>query len=311
VGSYLIPHLVQAGHTVINVSRGAAVPYKPNEAWKKVEQVTADRKAEEAEGRFGARITALNADIVVDMICFEIDQAKQLVEALQQQGRIQHYIFCSTIWTQGFQAAVPWTEDGPTNAIDEYGIKKAIIEEWLLEQVKTKGFPATSFRPGHIVGEGWPPINPQAHTNPDVFATIARGGQLALPDFGLSMLHHVHADDCAQWVLCAIQHRDATIGQVFNNVSSQALTMRGYAEAMYRHFGKEPNLTFSPFEQWKAGLGEQEARMAYGHVARSPCVSIEKSRRLIGYNPRYTSLDAIRESVDSLVEAGRISKSEA
>ena len=46
--------------------------------------------------------------------------------------------------------------------------------------------------------------------------------------------------------------------------------------------------------------------MAYAHVARSPCASIEKSRRLIGYNPRYSSIEAVKEAVESLVAAGRI-----
>jgi hypothetical protein len=39
--------------------------------------------------------------------------------------------------------------------------------------------------------------------------------------------------------------------EVFNTVSSQALTLRGYAEAMYRWFGREPRLSFAPFDQWK------------------------------------------------------------
>jgi nucleoside-diphosphate-sugar epimerase len=50
------------------------------------------------------------------------------------------------------------------------------------------------------------------------------------------MLHHVHADDVAQWLICAIEQRATSIGEAFNNVSSQALTLRGYAEAMYRWF---------------------------------------------------------------------------
>jgi nucleoside-diphosphate-sugar epimerase len=61
---------------------------------------------------------------------------------------------------------------------------------------------------------------------------IARGEELVLPNLGLEMLHHVHADDVAQWIIRAIEQRAATIGEVFNSVSSQALTLRGYAEAM-------------------------------------------------------------------------------
>lgn len=73
VGTYLLPLLVAGGHEVVNVSRGKAAPYRDHAAWKAVEQVAVDRKAKEANGRFGKRIAELNADIVIDMITFELE----------------------------------------------------------------------------------------------------------------------------------------------------------------------------------------------------------------------------------------------
>ncbi|HZY62075.1 MAG TPA: NAD-dependent epimerase/dehydratase family protein [Edaphobacter sp.] len=304
VGTYLLPALVARGHEVVNVSRGKASPYREHAAWKSIEQVSVDRKAEEAQGKFGARIAALNADIVVDMISFELDGAQQLVEALR--GRIEHYLFCSSTWVYGHATTVPSVETDRTNAIDTYGINKAKIEAWLLQKARRDGFPATSFRPGHIVGEGWVPINPQANANPEVFSQIARGEELALPNLGLEMLHHVHADDVAQWIICAINQRAASIGEVFNTVSSHSLTLRGYAEAMYRWFNQEPRLSFVPFDQWKLGLTKSDAEASWGHIMRSSCISIEKSRQRLGYNPRFTSLEAIQESVTALIATGRV-----
>jgi nucleoside-diphosphate-sugar epimerase len=72
VGTYLVPALVERGHEVINVSRGKAEPYRSHPAWAAVEQVTADRAAEDAAGSFGARISGFEADIVVDMISFDL-----------------------------------------------------------------------------------------------------------------------------------------------------------------------------------------------------------------------------------------------
>ena len=125
VGSYLVPALIERGHDVVNVSRGAAAPYRKHPAWKTVEQVIVDRKAEEAEGKFGTRIEGLHADVVIDMISFELEGTKQLVEALR--GKIEHYLFCSTIWVYGHPTSVPSPETDPTNAIDTYGINKAKI----------------------------------------------------------------------------------------------------------------------------------------------------------------------------------------
>ena len=304
VGTYLLPALVERGHDVVNVSRGTASPYREHSAWKAIEQVSLDRKAEEAEGRFGARIAGLNADIVVDMLSFHLEGAQQLVEALR--NKIEHYLFCSSIWVYGHATTVPSVETDPTNAIDAYGVNKAKIERWLLHQARRYGFPATSFRPGHIVGEGWVPINPQANTNPGIFSQIARGEELALPNLGLEMLHHVHADDVAQWIICAIEHRTASIGEIFNTVSAHALTLRGYAEQMYRWFQQEPRLSFAPFDQWKLGLAERDAQVSWGHIMRSSCVSIEKSRQRLGYQPRFSSLESIQQSVKALIASGRI-----
>src|SRR6516165_2853562 len=304
IGTYLVPALVERGHEIVNVSRGTAAPYQQHSAWKAVEQVLVDRGAEEAAGKFGSRIASLGADIVIDMISFELEGTQQLVQALH--GKVDHYLFCSSIWVYGHAVSVPSTEVDPPNALDTYGTNKAKIEAWLLQQARRNGFPATCFRPGHIVGEGWVPINPQGNPNPDVFSLIARGEELVLPNLGLETLHHVHADDVAQWIICAIEHRAASIGEVFNTVSPRALTLRGYAEAMYHWFEREPRLAFAPFDQWKLGLEKSDAQTSWGHIMRSSCVSIEKSRQRLGYAPRFSSLQAIQQSVTALIASGRI-----
>jgi nucleoside-diphosphate-sugar epimerase len=120
------------------------------------------------------------------------------------------------------------------------------------------------------------------------------------------MLHHVHADDVAQWIICALGQRAASIGEVFNTVSSQALTLRGYAEAMYRWFGREPRLSFVPFDQWRLSLKKSDAESSWGHIMRSSCVSIGKSHRRLGYSPRFSSLEAIQQSVTALIASGRV-----
>lgn len=302
VGTYLVPAMVDRGHEVVNISRGLAAPYRPHAAWKEVEQVTLDRAVEEENGQFGAKIAALQPDIVVDMLSFQLSSTRQLVDALR--GGVEHYLCCSSTWVYGSFVTIPSTEADPPNPIDSYGRNKAEIESWLLQQARLTDFPATCFRPGHIVGEGWVPINPLGNANPNVFSSIARGDELVLPNLGLETLHHVHADDVAQWIICAMDNRSASIGQVFNTVSGQALTMRGYAEAMYQWFGKEPRLAFKPFDEWILDLNPTDAAVSRGHVIRSSCHSIEKSRQRLGYAPRYTSLQAIQESVAVLVRPG-------
>jgi nucleoside-diphosphate-sugar epimerase len=237
------------------------------------------------------------------MISFNLASTQQVVEALR--GKVEHYLFCSSIWVYGRLFAIPSTEADPPNPIDPYGTGKAESEALLMKQARLTGFPATCFRPGHIVGEGWTPINPIGNANPEIFSQIARGDELFLPNLGLEMLHHVHADDVAQWIICAIQNRAASIGEVFSTVSGQAVTLRGYAETVYRRFGKEPRIAYKPFDEWILGLGDW-AENTRGHIIRSFCHSIEKSRQRLGYKPRYTSFEAVHESVEALIAIGKV-----
>lgn len=303
VGTYLVPRLVEAGFEVINVSRGQREPYSPHAAWKSVRTVTLDREAEEKSGKFGKKVLALKPDIVIDKICFKLAGAKHLAEALR--GNVQHFLHTGTIWVHGPSVAVPTTEMQPRKPIGEYGIQKAAIEAYLLDLSRRSGFPATIVHPGHIVGPGWNPLNPAGNFNPKVFTTLARGKELALPNFGLETVHHVHADDVAQVFMKAIANWSSSVGETFHAVSPAAVTLRGYAEATAAWFGKEAKLTFLPWPEWKAAQkSEEEATATWEHIARSPSSSIAKAQRLLGYAPRYTSFEAVFEAVTWLIENG-------
>jgi nucleoside-diphosphate-sugar epimerase len=304
IGTYLVPRLVMAGHAVTSVSRGVAKPYQQSPVWRHVTSLVLDRDAEEAHGQFGSTIAALDADIVIDLICFTEASHTQLADALQ--GRVSHFIHIGTIWTHGTASVVPTPESAVKYPFGDYGIAKAAIEADLLARAHLRGFPATIVHPGHIVGPGWVPLNPAGHFNPAVFTAIARGETLALPNFGLETVHHVHADDVAQVIVGAIDNRSVAIGESFHAVSAAALTLRGYAEAMFRWFGHEPTLSFAGFDEWAKAQDENEAKATWEHVIRSPNCSIEKGRRLLGYAPRYASLEAVQEAVTWLIAGGQV-----
>lgn len=304
IGTYLVPMLVERGHEVINITRGQSQPYLPNAAWKAVQQVTADRETEDAAGTFAGRIRDLKPDVVIDLICFTENSARQLVEALR--GQVQHFLHCGTIWIYGHSTQVPASEDQPRRPFGEYGTQKAAIEAYLLHEARHNYFPATILHPGHIVGPGYAPLNPAGHFNPQVFTQLAQGKELALPNFGLETVHHVHAADVAQAFIQAMAHWSVSVGESFHTVSPAALTLRGYAEAVAAWFGQEAKLKFLPFETWRSTVSEKEATATWEHIARSPNASIAKARRMINYEPRYSSLQAVFEAVTWLIEHGKI-----
>ena len=305
IGTYLVPRLVEAGHEVTQVSRGSREPYQPHKAWQQVRKVELDRAEAEKSGEWGQRLRDLKPDVVIDLICFTPESARLLVEALR--GQVQHLLHCGTIWVHGPSSTVPATEDLPRRPFGEYGIKKAAIEAYLLDEARRNGFPVTLLHPGHIVGPGWDILNPAGNFNPQVFAQIASGEELALPNLGMETVHHVHADDVAQAFMQAMANWSSAVGESFHVVSPAAITLRGYAEAVYRWFGHEPKLRFIGWEEWRKTVPEQEAKATWDHIAHSPNCSIAKARRLLDYQPRYTSLQGVYESVNWLFDSGTIS----
>jgi nucleoside-diphosphate-sugar epimerase len=300
VGTYLVPRLVEAGHEVTHVSRSQRAPYRPHAAWESVQQVMMDRAAEEAAGSFGPRIRSLHPDVVIDMICFTLESAYHLVGALR--GDVQHFLHCGTIWVHGPSVQVPTTEEQPRRPFGEYGIQKAAIEAYLLNEARRYGFPATILHPGHIVGPGWEPLNPAGHFNPRVFTQLAHGEEVALPNLGMETVHHVHADDVAQAFMQAMANRSTAVGESFHVVSPAALTLRGYAVATAAWFNQPARLRFIGWEEWRTTVTEEEANATWDHIAHSPNCSIAKAQRLLNYRPRYSSLQAVYEAVSWLIE---------
>jgi nucleoside-diphosphate-sugar epimerase len=274
VGTYLVPRLVRAGWEVIAVSRGEREPYQPAPEWRVVQRVTADREAADLP----ERVAAFGADAVIDMICFTADSARTLVDALRPSRPL--LLHCGTIWVHGPAARVPITEDEPRTAYGEYGTGKAEIEALLQRETIAGGVPSVVLHPGHISGPGW-------------------------PELGLGVLHHVHADDVAQAFELALT-RPAAIGSSFHVVSEQAMTLRGLATGVAGWFGRAPVLDFVDWPEFERRVGAPHATATREHVGRSIAASIERAGTVLGYAPRYSSLQALHEAVRWLAAHGEI-----
>jgi nucleoside-diphosphate-sugar epimerase len=116
----------------------------------------------------------------------------------------------------------------------------------------------------------------------------------------METLHHVHADDVAQAFVRAMANRSVAIGESFHVVSSAAMTLRGYAEDMAAWFGQPARLRYAPWDEWRRDQTPRDAEVTLDHLRHSPNCSIDKARTLLGYAPRYSSLEAVQEAVAAL-----------
>ena len=304
IGTWLVPMLVQHEHEVVVMSRGQRGPYVDDPAWGAVEMVTLDRSAEEAAGRFGSRVDEVGAEVIMDLTCFTVESARQLVEPLRHRP---HVIHTGSVWAYGRSLVVPTTEASPKDPYGEYGIAKAALEDYLLREQDL--VPATVIHPGHITGPGWVAINPAGNVDLAVYAELVRAGRAVLPDQGMGLLQHVHAADVAALHVAAMDHPEASIGQAFNSVAKESLTLRGYAELVAHAYGHTPDLTYLPWAEFATRVGEENARLTGDHIDRSPHHSIAKAADLLGFRPEHSAWDATRESLAWLVEHDRLKQS--
>ncbi len=294
IGTWLVPRLVRAGHEVVAVSRGDRQPYHMGPEWDSVQRVSIDRHAAEQDGSFGASIAALRSDAVIDLICFNVDSAAHIVDALR--GKVEILAHCGTLWVHGIPKTRPYDETAPREPIGDYGIKKAEVERYLLNEA-AEGFPATILHPGHISGPGWAPINPAGNLDSRVFEGLSKGEVVTLPDDGLSTLQHVHADDVAQAFELAVTRPDLVIGEAFHVAAREPVTQRDFAAAVASWSCREANLEFLPWDEWKKTVSERDAELTYDHMIHSPCASIAKAERLLGFAPRFSAVEAVHDAL--------------
>ncbi len=296
IGTWLVPRLVRAGHDVIAVSRGGSSPYHQAPEWASVRMVSIDRAAAELDGSFGGQIAELEPDVVVDLICFNVTSAAHLTDALRDN--VRHFIHCGTLWVHGVPRVRPYDETVLREPFGEYGMGKAEIERYLLH-VATEGFPATVLHPGHITGPGWMPVNPAGNLDGTVFDRLMNGDPLTLPGDGSSTLQHVHADDVAQAFELAIAHPEASIGESFHVAAREPVTMREYAEGVASWTGREAAVEFVPWRDWRATVSDEDADISHDHIMHSPCASIEKAEKMLGFVPKYSALGAVRDALQA------------
>lgn len=288
-GSYLIKELVKDGHEVVAVMRGRRTPYGwTEETFKKISVIKTDRNSFIEEGL----LAEVNADVICDLIAYDLDSVKKITSQIKNNA---FYLQVGSIWTYENKTYIPVDENHPKNAERNYGKQKGLIEDYLLAESKAGRLRACVVHPGHISGKEWQPINPQGNVDISVFSKIKNGEELVLPFMGLSTLQHVHAYDLAQIIYACIKKQEIANGEAFIAVAEKAMTLKAICENLYRHYGKTPNLRFVEWKEFCDIVGEGPANDSMDHMFHSPCCSVEKAKKLLGVEIKYSIMDIFYE----------------
>jgi nucleoside-diphosphate-sugar epimerase len=140
----------------------------------------------------------------------------QLVAA--SDAGVQRVVYISTIAVYATRLLCKTTESAPMRNPDrrptdigaytsspQYARSKAAAEVAVWERATQRGMQVTSLRPGPIYGPGWSRLNQR-------YRDWSHSRVSVLPTFRFP---HVHAADCAETVIRAIQNA-SSVGEVFN-----------------------------------------------------------------------------------------------
>ena len=296
IGSYLVPELVQAGYDVVAMSRGNRAPYTAQRAeWRSVEQVRCSREE-------GVAIAAgLQPDVICDLVPYTAADAGALVDCLRAEGIAEQVriISIGSIWIYDQKLEIPVTEEHPRTATDDYGRGKIETERYLLNEHRNNGLRVTILHPGHICGSGWMPVGPLGNRDPQVIRDIIAGRPILLPEHGQATLHHVHSEDIARLTLACLNN-DRSIGESFHSVCETALTLFGFAEGAYRHFGQTPAEEFVSYSEFLSRIPKEHVADSAEHIDHSPMASMAKAKALLGFTPKHSAMDTVLEAIDSI-----------
>jgi nucleoside-diphosphate-sugar epimerase len=235
---------------------------------------------------------------------------KSILEACVEE-RVRRFIYCSTTEAVGPVREIPAREDHPPNPQYEYGRSKLKAERVVKEYQDRIN--CTIIRPSGIHG----PRNLD-----DIayyFITACAKNSLAtkmLVDSGANMMQFVHAKDAAQGFHLALENENS-FGQTYFIAEDKWYPYSEAYEIMSRLTDRKPPTLSVPKHIAKALLYPvHTAKLAMGTwdfmwdpktvdaVTSDRAYSNEKARKELGYRPKYSLEEGLRETVQWYRENG-------
>jgi len=183
-------------------------------------------------------------DCVMDMIGFVPDDAESAVRAFR--GRIEHYIFCSTVCVYGGPASrYPIREDEERRPTGAYGANKTLCEAILLAADHRGDFRTTIMRPSQTYGEGGVIVH-SLGSRTTYLDRIRKGKPIIVHGDGSCLWAACHVDDVGAGFIGAAGNPQA-FGRTYNVTGEEWMTWNRYHEGVAEALGAPaPTLVHIP-----------------------------------------------------------------
>lgn len=302
VGSHVVEEAIRRGHQVKALVRPTS-DTELLDQWG-VEKVVGDLEDGAALGRgvagcdwvFNCAAKVGDWGTLAEFRRLNVDALKLLLEAAAD-ARISRFVHVSSLGVYEGRDHHGTDETTPPAAqsLDAYTRSKTEAEQLALDYFERRGLPVAIVRPGFIYGERDRTVIPKLLLN-------LRRGTFAYFGSGQQVLNCIYVKNLVHAIFLAAES-PAAVGEVFNITDGERVSKRQFVGTVARLAGlKEPTRRI-PKGVAKVLAGVVEGIAKARGATRAPLInkarykflglnldySIEKARRVLGYEPIFTT----------------------
>ena len=263
---------------------------------------------------------AQGCDLVINTAAYvgfggELDQVwrvnvlgtRRMIDAAARGGA-ERFVQFSSVTTFGFEYPDGVDETYPVRLTgNPYPDSKIASEQVTLQAHVAGDVRATIIRPGDVYGprsRGWTLLP----------AKMIKSGQMVLPAAGRGQIGPVYVDNLVDGVMLAAASPDA-VGEIFTIADGYAIDMADFFGHYARMLGKGPVRTL-PTRVARSiaaaggriektlGRDTEMSAASIDYLTKRGAYSIEKARRVLGYEPKVTLEEGMRRCEEWLKAEG-------
>lgn len=239
---------------------------------------------------------------------------RDLLDAAESSGSLKRFVHISSLGVYPAVDHFGTDEFTPVSmtGIDGYTLTKVEAENLVRDHIRDRKLPAVILRPGFIYG-------PRDRTIlPKVLARIKSGGFKFLGS-GQQLLNNTYVGNLVSAIFLAIE-KDDVVGELFNITDNRLVSRREFIGTICEAAGLPTPTKNVPLPVAKAlanlmeavyrMLGKKEAPLLSSarikFLGLNLDYSIDKARRLLGYDPPTEFTEAMRATIAWSREAGLV-----
>ena len=295
-GASFVAHALQAGATVVGISRSAEpheafLPYKwiPHDRFRFVEcdinhgssdvaKLVADFQPQYVVNFAAQGMVAQSWERPQDWYLTNTVAMARLHDELRKFSFLKKFVHASTPEVYGSTSGVI-REDAPYNPSTPYAVSKAACDMNLFAFHRAYSFPIALTRSANVCG----PAQALYRIIPKTVLCIMAGERLKLQGGGLSVRSFIHIRDVCEATLRIA--RDAKPGGIYHLSTDRRVTIRALVEEICRRMG-------APFEK--------NVEVVEGRLGQDAAYLLDSSRARneLGWSPDITLETMIQETID-------------